>query len=101
MKGFRLDRQTPVRLALYESLQPGRRKKGRPRLAWGKLIEKDLESVDIKLNLNDKRTLGEKIAALEGRAEDRSKWQELVKDIMTVNRLICIDDDDEVFFLYP
>ena len=82
---MRLDKQTPVRLALYESLQPERRKRGRPSLTWIKLIEKDLESVDIKLNSNDKRTPEEKIAALEGLAEDRSKWQKLVKDIMTVN----------------
>ena len=58
---MRLDRQTPVRLALFESLQPRRRKRGRPRLAWMMLIEKDLELGDIKLNLKDKRTPEEKI----------------------------------------
>ena len=51
-----LDRQTPVRLAVFELLQPGRRKRGRPGSMWIKLIEKDLESTDIKLNLKDKRT---------------------------------------------
>ena len=83
---MRLNRQTPVRLALYESLQPERRKRGRPSLTWIKFREKDLESVDIKLNLSNKRTPEERIAALEGLAEDRSKWRKLVKDIMTVNR---------------
>ena len=35
----RLDRQTPVGLALFESLQPGRRKRGRPSLIWTMLTE--------------------------------------------------------------
>ena len=83
---MRLDRQTPVRLALFESLQPGRRKRVRPRLTWMMLIEKDLELGDIKVNLKDKRTPEEKIAVLEGLTEDRSKWRKTVKDIMTVNR---------------
>ena len=43
------DRQTLVRLALSESLQPGRRKRGRPRLTWMMLIEKDLEVGGSKL----------------------------------------------------
>ena len=82
---MRLYRQTPVRLALFESLQPGRGNRGRPILTWIKLIEKYIGLKDIKLNLKVKRTQEEKIALLEGLAEDRNKWRKLVKDIMTVN----------------
>ena len=90
---MRLYRQTPVRLALFESLQPGRGNRGRPILTWIKLIEKYIGLKDIKLNLKDQRTVEEKyqrtqeekIALLEGLAEDRNKWRKLVKDIMTVN----------------
>ena len=80
---MRLDRQTPVRLALFESLQPGRRERGRPSLTWIKLIEKDVELKDIKPNLKDQRTPEENITVLEGLAEDRNKWRKLVKDIVT------------------
>ena len=82
---MRLDRQTPVRLALYESLQPVQRKRGRSSLTWIKIIEKDLASVDIKLNLNNKAS-EETTATLEGLAEDRNRWERLVKDLMTVKR---------------
>ena len=56
-----------------------------PCSTWIKIIEKDLSLVDIKLNLN-KTTPDETIATLEGLAEDRRKWRNLVKDIMAVNR---------------
>ena len=82
---MRLNKKTPVRLALYESLKPVQRKRGRPCSTWIKIIEKDLSLVDIKLNLN-KTTPDETIATLEGLAEDRRKWRSLVKDIMAVNR---------------
>ena len=74
-----------VGLALYESLKPVQRKRGRPCSTWIKIIEKDLSLVDIKLNLN-KTTPDETIATLEGLAEDRRKWRSLVKDIKAVNR---------------
>ena len=82
---MRLNKKTPVRLALYESLKPVQRKRGRPCSTWIKIIEKDLSLVDIKLNLN-KTTPDETIATLEGLAEDRRKWRSLVKDIIAVNR---------------
>ena len=82
---MRLDKKTPVRLALYESLRPVQRKRGRPCQTWIKIIEKDLALVDIKLNLNNK-TPDETIATLEELAEDRRRWRRLVKDIMAVNR---------------
>ena len=81
---MRLDKKTPVRLALYESLQPVQRKRGRPCLTWIKIMEKDISLVDIKLNLN-KKTPDETITTLEGLAEDRRRWRNLVKDIMAVN----------------
>ena len=49
---------------------------------------------DIELNLKDKRTPEGNIRVFEGLAEDRSKWRKVVKDIVAVNREICIDDDD-------
>ena len=82
---MRLDKEKPVRLALYESLQPVQRKGGRPCSTWTKIIEKDLSLVDIKLDLN-KKTPDETIATLEGLAEDRRNWRNLVKDIIAVNR---------------
>ena len=50
-----------------------------------KIIEKDLASVNIKLNLNNE-TPEQTIETLEELAEDRRMWKQLVKDIMTVNR---------------
>ena len=82
---MRLDKKAPVRLALYDSLQPVQIKRGRPCSTWIKIIEKDLSLVDIKLNLN-KKAPDETIAALEGLAKDRRRWRNLVKDIMAVNR---------------
>ena len=82
---MRLDKKTPVRLALYESLQPVQRKRGRPCSTWIKMIEKDLSLGDTKLNLN-KKAPDETIATQEGLAEDRRRWRNLVKGIMAVNR---------------
>ena len=46
---MRLDKKTPVRLALYESLQPVQRKRGRLCSTWIKMIGRDLSLVDIKM----------------------------------------------------
>ena len=51
-------------LALFESMQQGRRKRGRPSLTWIKLIERDLESTNIKLNLKDTTRPEEKLQYL-------------------------------------
>ena len=74
-----------MRLALYESLKPVQRKRGRPCSTWIEIIEKDLSLVDIELNLN-KTTPDETIATLEGLAEDRRKWRSLVKDIIMASQ---------------
>ena len=49
------------------------------------MIEKDLSLGDTKLNLN-KKAPDETIATLEGLAEDRRRWRNLVMGIMAVNR---------------
>ncbi len=55
---MRLDQRTPVRLSPKESLTDVCRKIGRPCLTWMKVTEKDLDLVNINLNLN-KLTPGE------------------------------------------
>ena len=85
---MRLDERTPVRRSLEESLTDVRRKIGRPCLTWIKVVEKDLESVDINLDLN-KSTPSETLRKLVNLTADRNKWRKKVRDIMAVNRLIC------------
>ena len=89
---MRLDERTPVRLARQESLTEVRRKIGRPGLTWMKLAEKDLRSVEY-LKLNDS-TPEEIITKLVDLTKDRAKWNKIVRDIMAVNRRICIDVDE-------
>ena len=81
---IRLDEGTPARRALEESLRGIRRRIGRPRLTWMKLIEKDLSSVDIYLELN-KSTAWDIVRKLEDLTFDRKKWRKTVRDIMAVN----------------
>ncbi len=81
---MRLDERTPVRRSLEESLTDVRRKIGRPCLTWIKVVEKDLESVDINLELN-KSTPGETLGKLVNLTADRNKWRKTVRDIMAVN----------------
>ena len=54
---MRLDKKTPVTLALYESLQLVQRKRGRPSSTWIKMVEKDLSLVGIKLNLSKRHKM--------------------------------------------
>ena len=81
---MRLDEGTPVRRSLRESLTDVRRKIGRPSLTWMRLIEKDLGSVNINLELNGSSpdTILRKLVEL---TEDRNKWRKIVRDIITVN----------------
>ena len=81
---MRLKKETPVRLALSESLKPVNRKVGRPCLTWMKLIEKDLTSVNIDLKLNSSPP-EDIIKNLEELTENRNVWRNLIKDIITVN----------------
>ena len=81
---MRLDERTPVRISLEESLTDVRRKIGRPSTTWLKVVEKDLESVNINLELN-KSTPGTILRKLVDLTEDRKKWRSTVRDIMAVN----------------
>ena len=58
--------------------------RARPPAAWIKLIEKDLASVNIELNIDANHA--EKIVhVLENPAADRIDWRRIVKDIMAEN----------------
>ena len=81
---MRLDERTPVRRSLRESLTDVRRKIGRPSLTWMKLIEKDLESVNINLGLSGSSP-DDIVRKLVELTEDRKKWRAIERDIMTVN----------------
>ena len=48
---IRLDERSPVRKSLLESLTDVKRKIGRPALTWTKVIEKDLASVGIDIDV--------------------------------------------------
>ena len=81
---MRLPEQTPVRIALKESLNEVKRKVGRPKLTWIKVIEKDLTSIDIHLNVNA-GTPEQTITKLKELTENRSVWRKQIRDIMAVN----------------
>ena len=49
---MRLPEETPARRSLKESLSEIKKKVGRPKLTWIKVIEKDLTSININLNVN-------------------------------------------------
>ena len=69
---------------LFESHLLVQRKVGRPKLTWVKLIEKNLNSVGINIDVygdSPERTV-EKLVEL---TEDRKNWRGIVRDIMTVN----------------
>ena len=82
---MRLHKNTPARRALNESLQPIKKKVGRPPITWIKLIEKNLAIVNIKLNI-DKNTAETTVKTLENLAADRKNWKQVAKDIMAENR---------------
>ena len=55
--------------------------------AWMKLVEKDLISVNININLELNRSIPEVVLRkLVDLTEDRTKWKKIVRDIMAVNR---------------
>ena len=71
---MRLDETTPVRKALYESVRDIKRKIGKPNLTWIKLIEKDLSSINIHLNIT-KSTAEEIEAKLKEITWNRNEWK--------------------------
>ena len=81
---MRLKEETPARKALFEALKIEKRKVGRPPTTWLKLIEKDLEAVNIRLNTNHANP-EEIIDILVELTEDRKKWSKMIRDIMVGN----------------
>ena len=82
---MRLNEKTPVRCSLKETPTDIQRKAGRPSLTWMKLVEKDIGSVDINLELN-RSTPEEILNKLVELTAGRIKWKKIVRDIMAVNR---------------
>ena len=80
---MRLNKQTPARIALSESLKPNK-KVGRPPNTWLKVIEKDLATVDINIDVY-KDPAEKTLKTLEEITTDRKKWKKIVKDIMAEN----------------
>ena len=91
-----LDRQTSVRLVLYESLLFVQRNTGRSRLTWITIIEKDLAFVEIKSNNTSSEIRTETTG---GFVEGKSLCKQLMKDIMMIDHGTAIghngDDDGE------
>ena len=81
---MRLDEGTPVRKSLLESMTDVKRKVGRPQQTWMKVIEKDLASVGIDIDVYGK-TPERTVQKLVDLTEDRKKWRKIVRDIMAVN----------------
>ena len=80
---MRLNENTPVRLALKESITGIRRKVGRPKITWIKVIKKDLALIDIDLDINlDETSIEIELIEL---TRDRCQWKNLIKNIMAVN----------------
>ena len=69
---MRLDEGTPVRKSLLESMTDVKRKVGRPQQTWMKVIEKDLASVGIDIDVYGKtpERTAQKLVDL---TEDRKK----------------------------
>ena len=63
----RLHEDTPARRALRYALQDYKRKRGRPKLTWLKLVENQLRDVG---DINELITL----------AQDRGQWDDIVKN---------------------
>ena len=82
---MRLNKETPARKAFLESLEPVKRKIGRPPSTWLKVIENDLQSTDISLDTK-KDTAETTIRKLEDITRDRVRWKQIIKDIMAEYR---------------
>ncbi len=70
---LRLDSDTPVRKCLDQALQPVKRPRGRPKQTWIKLVNEDLQSVNINLQIGQ--------LELEELAQNRDEWREVVKKL--------------------
>ena len=79
---MRLNNSTPVKLALSEFLTPTKKKRGRTQTTWLSVIKKDLEGLNIKLNLNNK---SQTLTTLHNITSDRIVWRAFVNALMGTN----------------
>ena len=82
---IRMNIETLERKALLENIIPIKRKIGRPPNTWLKVIQKDLKSTDISLDIN-KDTTEATIKKLEYITRDRVRWKQIIKDIIAEYR---------------
>ena len=82
---MRLKNDTPAKIALDESLKQTKKKIGRPPLTWIKLIEKDLSTINIKINI-ETSTAEKIIEVLEKLTASKKEWERIFRDIMVENR---------------
>ncbi len=70
---------TPARRSLTECLRKVKRPQGRPTHTWIEQIKQDLNTINIRLDLN-KPT--ETITILCDLAQNRNTWHDIVKHVM-------------------
>ena len=77
---MRLPEETPARISLHEALRETKRKKGKPKTTWLKLIESDLKG-HVKLDIY-KEEAEKTLLKLTEVTRDRNTWDEIIKNIM-------------------
>ena len=86
--------KTQARQALEEALRPAHKKRGRPALAWLKVVENDLTPI-LNLHLNTD-TAANIINKLEDMTADRIMWHNRVKHHGDYSLI----DDETIFIQY-
>ena len=79
---MKVPNKTRARQALEDALRPAHKKRGRPALAWLKVVENDLTPI-ITLRINTD-TAANIINKLEEVTADRKMWPNRVKHIMEI-----------------
>ena len=79
---MKLPNKTRARQALEDALRPAHKKRGRPALAWLKVVENDLTPI-LTLHLNTD-SAANIINKLEEVTADRKMWPNRVKHIMEI-----------------
>ena len=78
---MRLNEQTPARRALEEYSNPEiKRPRGKPPITWMAMIRDDLQTINIKLNLNKQQ---ETIQKLQQLTSNRQQWKRTSREIIT------------------
>ena len=72
---MRLPAETPARIAFAEALKPARRRRGRPRTIWTNVIQNDLNTAKIKIEL----TATDAIPKLEKLCKERDDYKSLTR----------------------